>query len=227
MLSPKICECVYITVRGAQTVTSIHNVARLQQCRCVFLHANSHKGARFHPAIDCPGYLAPVVTIWPFEWGHIVDLHEAGWTYWQIAAHVGHNLSLVCRCFQQWSVEHSHTYGPGSGWLHSKDAHQDQCIVRAVLAPWTASREEICAHVAPAVSPRTTVNGLLAAGLRSCVPMARLPQHCQARLLWCCERVDWRVEWHFVVFSDENRFCLYANDWTYTCMCRPGEHHLP
>ena len=41
----------------------------------------------------------------------------------------------------------------------------------------TASREEIRAHVAPAVSPRTFGNRLLVAGLRSRVPLASYHLH--------------------------------------------------
>ena len=58
----------------------------------------------------------------------------------------------------------------------------------------------------------------------SCVPLARLPLtpgHHQARLLWCCERVNQRVEWCSVVFSHESRFCLYES-----VRHRPGERHL-
>ena len=36
-----------------------------------------------------------------FERGRIVGLREPGWIYERIAAHVGHNVSVVCRCFQQ------------------------------------------------------------------------------------------------------------------------------
>ena len=79
---------------------------------------------------------------------------------------------MVCRCFQQWSVEHSNTRRPGSGRLRSTDKRQDGHIVWAAVA---ASREEIRAHVAPAVSLRTIGNRLLAAGLRLRVPLARLP----------------------------------------------------
>ena len=88
----------------------------------------------------------------------------------------------------------------------------DRRIVRAAV---NASRKNIRAHVAPGLSPRTTGNRLLAAGVRSRVSLARLPltpQHYLARLLWCRERVNWRVEWRFVIFSDESRFCLYASD---------------
>ena len=62
-----------------------------------------------------------------------------------------HNASVVCRCFQQWPVEHSHTRRPDSALPHSTNARQDQQIVQAVVAAQTASREEIRAHVAPAV----------------------------------------------------------------------------
>ena len=88
---------------------------------------------------------------------------------------------------------------------------QDRRIVRAVVvvvAARTAFREEIRAHVEPAVSPRTIGIRLLAAELRSRVPLARLPltpRHREARLLWCRERVDLRVQWRSVVYSDEKQ----------------------
>ena len=91
----------------------------------------------------------------PFERDRIVGMGKAGWTYRRIAAHVGRNVSLVCCCFEQWSMEHSHYRRPGSGRLHSTDASQGRRIVRAVVAARTASREEIRERVAPAVSPRT------------------------------------------------------------------------
>ena len=83
------------------------------------------------------------------------------------------------------------------------------------MAARTASREKIRAHVAPAVLPRIIVNRLLAVGLRPRVPLARLPhtaRHHQARILWCRERVVWRVEVRTVVFSYESRFSVYASD---------------
>ena len=53
-----------------------------------------------------------------------------------------------------------------------------------MVAAQTVCREEILAHVAPAVSQRTIGNRLLVAGLRSCVPLALLPptpRHRQAQ----------------------------------------------
>ena len=94
----------------------------------------------------------------------------------------------------------------------------------------TASREEILAHVAPVVSPRTIGNRLLAAGLSSHVPLASVPlasQHRQAWILWCHERLDRRVELRSVIFSDGSRFSLYARDRCTHIQHWPGECHLP
>ena len=138
-----------------------------------------------------------------------------------------YNVLVVCRCFQQWSVEHSHTHRSCSGWPCS--AH-DIKINALCEQQWLNPREEIRVHVTPAVSLRTIGNLLLAAGLRSHVPLAGLPltpRHCQAQLLWYRERVDWRLEWCSLVFNDESRFCLYANDGHTYVWHRPGEHHLP
>ena len=120
----------------------------------VFSHANGHKGTECHPAIDCPKHFAAVVAIQPFERGRIEDLREAGWTYLWIAAHVEHNVSVVC-LFQKWAVEHSYTRRPGSGRPRSIEARQDRRILQAAVA---ASREEIRAHVAPVESPKTIGN---------------------------------------------------------------------
>ena len=62
------------------------------------------------------------------------------------------------------------------------------------------------------------------------MPLARLyltPGDRQPRLLWCRKRVDWRVEWHSVVFSEENSFCLYASDRRTRVLRRLGERRLP
>ena len=127
-------------------------------------------------------------------------------------------------------MKHSDNRRPGSGWPQSIDARQDRHIVRAAVAAGTASREEIRAHVAPAESPRSIGNRLLAAGLTYRVHVSRLPpapRHRQARLLWLGERVEWRVGWHYVVFIDECRFCLYSSDGRTSVRRRPGDLYPP
>ena len=43
---------------------------------------------------------SPVEQLQPFERGRTVTLQERGWTYRQIAVHVGHSVLMVCRCFE-------------------------------------------------------------------------------------------------------------------------------
>ena len=63
------------------------------------------------------------------------------------------------------SLEHFHIRRVGSGRPRSTDARQDPRFVGAALTARTASRKEIWAHVALAVSPRTIDNRLLAVEL--------------------------------------------------------------
>ena len=110
-------------------------------------------------------------------------------------------------------MEHSHTRRPGSGRPRIRGTSRStHCACSGGRLKSIQGGNQVT--YAPAVSPRTIVNRLLAAGLRSGVSLARLPltpQYRQARLRWCCESVDWRVEWRSVVFSDESRFCVYAS----------------
>ena len=78
----------------------------------------------YEPTMPRRRVRTPVEQLQPLERGCIVGLREDGWTYRQIAAHVEHNVLVVCRCFQQWSVEHFHVHRPGSGRPHSTDARQ-------------------------------------------------------------------------------------------------------
>ena len=54
--------------------------------------------------------------------------------------------------------------------------------MRPVVTTRTAYREDIRAHVAPAVSPRTVGISLHAAGLTSYVPLALISRQRQARM---------------------------------------------
>ncbi|GBO19986.1 Transposable element Tc1 transposase, partial [Araneus ventricosus] len=90
----------------------------------------------------------------------------------------------------------------------------------------TASAAEIRAAVGATVTQLTVGNGLLQGQLRARRPVAGIPltpKHCRLRLAWCQARAHWRTEWRSVVFSDESRFCLGANDGRVLVRRRPGE----
>ena len=110
---------------------------------------------------------------------------------------------MLCRCFQQWSVEHYHVRRPGSGRSLSIDS-QDRRIEQEMVTSRTASREEIRAHVAPVVSPTTIGTRLFATGLRSVVPMARLPlrpTHDTAKQGYSCVVKETTREWNVALLS--------------------------
>ena len=100
------------------------------------------------------------VELQPFERGRIVGLREAGWSYRRIAAHVGHNVGyrwcVAAFSSTLWKI-------PTPIETRSTDASQGGLIVGAAVVVQTASREEIRALVAPAVSPRIIGNSLIAA----------------------------------------------------------------
>lgn len=168
----------------------------------------------------------PFVQLTEFERGRIVGMREAGWTYRRIAQHMGREVSTVHRCCRQWSAEGAHARRPGSGQRRRTDARQDRRILRSAVLDRTVTSQQIRDTVAPGVSARTIRNRLHEAGLRSRVPLGRLPltpQHRSARLQWCRDRRLWKDEWRRVVFSDESRFCLGANDGRTRVWRRAGE----
>ena len=100
------------------------------------------------------------------------------------------------------------------------------------MATRTASRDEIQAHVAPAVSPRTIGNRLLPAGLKHefLWPSYYL-HHDTAKHGYSGVVKESVGEWNGALLSSVLRvgsdFCLYASDGLTPVWRRPGEHHLP
>ena len=65
-----------------------------QQRRRVLSHANGHKGAECHPAIDCPKHRAPAAAIWPFS----TRLHcRPAWSWMDISTD-------CCTCWAQRTI---------------------------------------------------------------------------------------------------------------------------
>ena len=167
---------------------------------------------------------APVVAIRSFERAHIVGLRESGLTYRRTAARVGHNVSVVCRFFRAglWNLP-----TPVDQLLDGRVVKAQVKIDKLCEQQWPHPGTK-SGHMLYVLSPRTIWNSLSAAGLRSRKPLVRLPltpRHFQLRILWCHERIDWRVQWRPVVFGDKSRFCLYASDERTRVRCRPAFAH--
>lgn len=170
-----------------------------------------------------------------FERGRIVGLIEAGWSNRRIGRHLGRSDMIVARCRRQWITEGRVYRRGGSGRPRSTNERQDRAIRRAAISAPTTSLASIRRHLPPSRYPvvtRETIRQRLAdAGLRSRRPLRRLPltpHHRQCRLDFCRTRANWSVtDWRRVIFSDESRFSLSADDQRTRVWRRRGQRSDP
>ncbi|GFT72774.1 transposable element Tc1 transposase [Trichonephila clavipes] len=132
-----------------------------------------------------------------FDRGRIIGLREAGWSNRRIGRHLGRSDMVVARCWQQWITE---------GRVYRRGGH-------------------------PVPSRETIRRRLTEVGLRSRRPLRRLPltpHHRQCRLDFCRPRATWSVtDWRRVIFSDESRFSLSADDHRTRVWRRTGQRSDP
>ncbi|GFS56330.1 transposable element Tcb1 transposase [Trichonephila clavipes] len=132
-----------------------------------------------------------------FDRGRIIGLREAGWSNRRIGRHLGRSDMVVARCSQQWITE---------GRVYRRGGH-------------------------PVPSRETIRRRLTEVGLRSRRPLRRLPltpHYRQCRLDSCRPRATWSVtDWRRVIFSDESRFSLSADDHRTRVWRRTGQRSDP
>ncbi|GFU84435.1 transposable element Tc1 transposase [Trichonephila clavipes] len=118
-----------------------------------------------------------------FDRGRIIGLREAGWSNRRIGRHLGRERYGSCSVLRN--------SGCTEGRVYRRGGH-------------------------PVPSRETIRRRLTEVGLRSRRPLRRLPltlHHRQCRLDFCRPRATWSVtDWRRVIFSDESRFSLSADD---------------
>ncbi|GFV35346.1 HTH_Tnp_Tc3_2 domain-containing protein [Trichonephila clavipes] len=127
---------------------------------------------------------------------------------------------VVAWCWQQWITEGRVYRRGGSGRPRNTNDREDRAIRRVATSAPTTSLASIQRHLPPSRHPvpsRETIRRRLTeVGLRSRRPLRRLPltpHHRQCRLDFCRPRATWSVtDWRRVIFSDESRFSLSADD---------------
>ncbi|GFY32825.1 transposable element Tcb1 transposase [Trichonephila clavipes] len=155
-----------------------------------------------------------------FDRSRIISLREAGWLNRRIGRHLGRSDMVVARCWQQWITEGRVYRRKGSGRPRNTNDREDRAIRRVATSAPTTSPASIQRHLPPSrhpVTSRETIKRRLTeVGLRSRRPLRRLPltpHHRQCRLDFCRPRATWSVtDWRRVIFSDESRFSLSADD---------------
>ncbi|GFU80208.1 transposable element Tcb1 transposase [Trichonephila clavipes] len=123
----------------------------------------------------------------------------------------------------------------GSGRPRNTNDREDRAIRRVATSAPTTSLASIQRHLPPSRHPvpsRETIRRRLTeVGLRSRRPLRRLPltpHHRQCRLDFCRPRATWSVtDWRRVIFSDESRFSLSADDHRTRVWRRTGQRSDP
>ncbi|GFV30851.1 transposable element Tcb2 transposase [Trichonephila clavipes] len=170
-----------------------------------------------------------------FDRGRIIGLREAGWSNRRIGRHLGRSDMVVARCWQQWITEGRVYRRGGSGRPRNTNDSEDRAIRRVATSAPTTSLASIQRHLPPSRHPvpsRETIRRRLTeVGLRSRRPLRRLPltpHHRQCRLDFCRPRATWSVtDWRRVIFSDESRFSLSADDHRTRVWRRTGQRSDP
>ncbi|GFY32414.1 transposable element Tcb1 transposase [Trichonephila clavipes] len=156
-------------------------------------------------------------------------MKTAGWLTHRVADQVDRSDCAVRNCWEQWTREGTHARKTGSGATRKTTRREDQRIVRQALVDPTVTRSTIRADVGVAILSQTISRHLAEANLKSKRPFCALPltsEHRQLRLQWCQARSKRNVtDWQMVVFSDEYRFVLGADDNRVWEWRRPGERY--
>ncbi|GFS65937.1 HTH_Tnp_Tc3_2 domain-containing protein [Trichonephila clavipes] len=160
---------------------------------------------------------------------------EAGWSNRRIGRHLGRSDMVVARCWQQWITKCRVYRRGGSGRPRNTNDREDRAIRRVATSAPTTSLASIQRHLPPSRHPvpsRETIRRRLTeVGLRSRRPLRRLPltpHHRQCRLDFCQPRATWSVtDWRRVIFSDESRFSLSADDHRTRVWRRTGQRSDP
>ncbi|GFV67618.1 transposable element Tc1 transposase [Trichonephila clavipes] len=150
-------------------------------------------------------------------------------TYSVYTQRVDRSENAVRKCWEQWTREGTHARKTGSGATRKTTRREDRRIVRQSLVDPTVTRSPIRADVGLAIVPQTISRHLAEANVKSKRPFRALPltpQHRQLRLQWCQAKSMLNVtDWQKVLFSDESRFVLGADDNRVRMWRRPGESY--
>ncbi|GFV78063.1 transposable element Tcb1 transposase [Trichonephila clavipes] len=164
-----------------------------------------------------------------FKRSLIIGMKTAGWSTRRAADQVDRSEWAVRNCWEQWTREGTLARKSGSGATRKTTGRADRRIVRQALVDPTVTRSTMRADVGVAIVPQTISRHLAEANLKSKRPFRALPltpEHRQLRLQWCQAKSMWNVtDCQKVVFSDESRFVLGADDNRARVWRRPGERY--
>lgn len=162
-----------------------------------------------------------------------VTLRQEGYTYGQVARKLGGGATAsgVMKLWRKFENTGKVVDKKRSGRPKISSARQDRMLVRLCLTDRRKSLPELRQEWTVRASKYTVRRRLITFGLKARIPR-RKPlvnvQQRQRRLNWAKEHLNWSHEqWKKVLWSDESRITLFANDGTQFVWRRQGEAHLP
>ncbi|GFX80473.1 HTH_Tnp_Tc3_2 domain-containing protein [Trichonephila clavipes] len=167
-----------------------------------------------------------------FDRGRIISLREAGWSNRRIGRHLGRSDMVVARCWQQWITEGRVYRRGGSGRARNTNDREDRAIRRVATSVPTTSLASIQRHLPPSRHPvpsRETIRRRLTE-VGEEPTSAKTMTHIIGSVDWifCRPRATWSVtDWRRVIFSDESRFSLSADDHRTRVWRRSGQRSDP
>ncbi|GFW06306.1 HTH_Tnp_Tc3_2 domain-containing protein [Trichonephila clavipes] len=118
-----------------------------------------------------------------------------------------------------------------AGWSNRRIGRPSVGAILQLLGVGNSGSQKVECTVAEVPSRETIRRRLTEVGLRSRRPLRRLPltpHHRQCRLDFCRPRATWSViDWRRVIFSDESRFSLSADDHRTRVWRRTGQRSDP
>ncbi|GFU25322.1 transposable element Tcb2 transposase [Trichonephila clavipes] len=138
-----------------------------------------------------------------------MSLREAGWSNRRIGRHLGRSDTVVARCWQQWITEGRVYRRRGSGRPRNTNDREDRAIRRVATSAPTTSLASIQRHLPPSRHP---------------VPSR---ETIRRRLTEVGLREPTVTDWRRVIFSDESRFSLIADDHRTRVWRRTGQRSDP
>ncbi|GFW61264.1 transposable element Tcb2 transposase [Trichonephila clavipes] len=138
-----------------------------------------------------------------YRQGRIIGLREAGWSNRRIGRPLGRSDMVVSRCWQQWITEGRVYRCGGSGRPRNTNDREDRAIRRVATSAPTTSLASIQRHLPPSRHPvpsRETIRRRLTESV---------------------------TDWRRVIFSDESRFSLSADDHRTRVWRRTGQRSDP
>lgn len=167
----------------------------------------------------------------PTKRARIVQMHDRGMTFNDIARDLGLHPSTVSRNYAKFHKKHDYYRKTGAGGrprlLNARDLrHAEQEIVSGHARDGADVHRQLFPHVGASTIRRNLCEIGLHGRVRRAKPLLT-KKHVQRRKEWAASHAEWTEEdWQKAVFTDESKFNLVGSDGKQYCRRRPGEAYL-